>query len=196
MRKKSGPLLQKVTLNDSFLSPFLDSPSQVPHLKMLPVKNGTKAPLRSNSDKETFRKLLLKGVTRTGLKSVLKKFKTVDSTNCRIHKHLIWYVNEQRVRTYDEVRVQLMEMLSKMDSHFDLKDLKVVNIKVEMDFDTSGRFEFIYDTTTGMRPPEVMIRKLENSEIYDYQYTQDGLGDPVSELYNDRILCYRDYIHE
>ena len=36
-----------------------------------------------------------------------------------------------------EVRVQLMEMLSKMDSHFDLKDLKVVNIKVEMDFDTS-----------------------------------------------------------
>ena len=50
-----------------------------------------KAPLRSNSDKETFRKLLLKGVTRTGLKSVLKKFKTVESTNCRIAKHLIWY---------------------------------------------------------------------------------------------------------
>ena len=81
-----------------------------------------------------------------------------------------------------EVRVQLMEMLSKMDSHFDLKDLKVVNIKVEMDFDTSERFEFIYDTTTGMRAPEVMIRKLENSEIYDYQYTQDGLGEPVTRI--------------
>lgn len=60
-------------------------------LKNVTSQEWYKAPLRSNSDKETFRKLLLKGVTRTGLKSVLKKFKTVDSTNCRIHKHLIWY---------------------------------------------------------------------------------------------------------
>ena len=81
-----------------------------------------------------------------------------------------------------EVRIQLMEMLTKMDSHFDLKDLNVVNIKVELDFDTSERFEFVYDTTSGMKAPEVMIRKLENSEIYDYQYTQDGLGEPVSRI--------------
>ena len=60
-------------------------------LKNVTSQEWYKAPLRSNSDKETFRKLLLKGVTRTGLKSVLKKFKTVDSTNCRIAKHLIWY---------------------------------------------------------------------------------------------------------
>ena len=60
-------------------------------LKNVTSQEWYKAPLRSNSDKETFRKLLLKGVTKTGLKSVLKKFKTVDSTNCRIHKHLIWY---------------------------------------------------------------------------------------------------------
>jgi|TARA_B100002019_G_scaffold86445_1_gene74886 hypothetical protein len=81
-----------------------------------------------------------------------------------------------------EVRIQLMEMLTKMDSHFDLKDLNVVNIKVELDFDTSERFEFVYDTTSGMKAPEVMIRKLENSEMYDYQYTQDGLGEPVSRI--------------
>ena len=43
-----------------------------------------------------------------------------------------------------EVRIQLMEMLTKMDSHFDLKDLNVVNIKVELDFDTSERFEFVF----------------------------------------------------
>ena len=60
-------------------------------LKNVTSQEWYKAPLRSNSDKETFRKLLLKGVTKTGLKSVLKKFKTVDSTNCRIAKHLIWY---------------------------------------------------------------------------------------------------------
>ena len=60
-------------------------------LKNVTSQEWYKAPLRSNSDKEVFRKLLLKGVTKTGLKSVLKKFKTVDSTNCRIHKHLIWY---------------------------------------------------------------------------------------------------------
>ena len=60
-------------------------------LKNVTSQEWYKAPLRSNSDKETFRKLLLKGVTRTGLKSVLKKFKTVESTNCRIAKHLIWY---------------------------------------------------------------------------------------------------------
>ena len=81
-----------------------------------------------------------------------------------------------------EVRIQLMEMLTKMDSHFDLKDLNVVNIKVELDFDTSERFEFVYDTTSGMKAPEVMIRKLENSEMYDYQYTQDGLGEPVTRI--------------
>ena len=60
-------------------------------LKNVTSQEWYKAPLRSNSDKETFRKLLLKGVTKTGLKSVLKKFKTVESTNCRIAKHLIWY---------------------------------------------------------------------------------------------------------
>jgi hypothetical protein len=81
-----------------------------------------------------------------------------------------------------EVRIQLMEMLTKMDSHFDLKDLNVVNIKVELDFDTSERFEFVYDTTSGMKAPEVMIRKLENSEMYDYQYTQDGLGEPITRI--------------
>ncbi len=81
-----------------------------------------------------------------------------------------------------DVRTQLMEMLSKIDAHFDLKDLKVVNIKMELDFDTSERFEFVYDTTTGMRAPEVMIRKLENSEIMDYQYTQDALGEPISRI--------------
>ena len=81
-----------------------------------------------------------------------------------------------------EVRIQLMEMLTKMDSHFDLKDLNIVNIKVELDFDTSERFEFVYDTTSGMKAPEVMIRKLENSEMHDYQYTQDGLGEPVSRI--------------
>ena len=81
-----------------------------------------------------------------------------------------------------EVRIQLMEMLTKMDSHFDLKDLNIVNIKVELDFDTSERFEFVYDTTSGMKAPEVMIRKLENSEMYDYQYTQDGLGEPITRI--------------
>ena len=60
-------------------------------LKNVTSQEWYKAPLRSNSDKETFRKLLLKGVTKTGLKSVLNKFKTVESTNCRIAKHLIWY---------------------------------------------------------------------------------------------------------
>mgnify|MGYP001398294262 CR=1 FL=1 len=81
-----------------------------------------------------------------------------------------------------DVRIQLISILEKMDAHFDLKDLKVVNIKMEMDFDTSERFEFVYDTTTGMRAPEVMIRKLENSEIMDYQYTQDALGEPISRI--------------
>ena len=82
----------------------------------------------------------------------------------------------------NEESIQLMEMLTKMDSHFDLKDLNVVNIKVELDFDTSERFEFVYDTTSGMKAPEVMIRKLENSEMYDYQYTQDGLGEPITRI--------------
>jgi len=50
-----------------------------------------KAPLRSGHDKEVFRKLILKGVPKTGLKRTFKDFKVIEKTNYRISKHLIWY---------------------------------------------------------------------------------------------------------
>ena len=65
-----------------------------------------------------------------------------------------------------------------MKTHFDLADLQALNVRFEIDFNTSERFEFVYDAQTGMPGPEVMIRKLEDSQLIDYQYSHDSMGEP------------------
>ena len=84
---------------------------------------------------------------------------------------------EQSQDAYDII-YSLGEVIKGMKTHFDLGDLKALNVKFEIDFNTSERFEFVYDAESGMPGPEVMIRKLEQSQLVDYQYTHDALGEP------------------
>jgi len=77
-----------------------------------------------------------------------------------------------------DIIYSLGEVIKGMKTHFDLADLQALNVKFEIDFNTSERFEFIYDAQTGMPGPEVMIRKLEDSQLIDYQYSHDKMGEP------------------
>ena len=78
---------------------------------------------------------------------------------------------------YDIV-FSLGEVIKSMRTHFDLQDLKCTNVKFEIDFDTSERFEFVYQMDANMPGPEVLIRKLEESQLIDYQYSHDDMGEP------------------
>jgi len=78
---------------------------------------------------------------------------------------------------YDIV-FSLGEVIKSMRTHFDLQDLKCTNVKFEIDFDTSERFEFVYQMDSNMPGPEVLIRKLEESQLIDYQYSHDDMGEP------------------
>ena len=77
-----------------------------------------------------------------------------------------------------DIIFSLGEVMKSMCSHFDLQDLQCTNVKFEIDFNTSERFEFVYNLESGMPGPEVMIRKLEDSQLIDYQYSHDEMGEP------------------
>ena len=72
-----------------------------------------------------------------------------------------------------DIIFSLGEVMKSMRSHFDLQDLQCT-----IDFNTSERFEFVYNLESGMSGPEVMIRKLEDSQLIDYQYSHDEMGEP------------------
>tara|TARA_B100000287_G_scaffold435592_1_gene504764 strand:+ start:5174 stop:5449 length:276 start_codon:yes stop_codon:yes gene_type:complete len=79
-----------------------------------------------------------------------------------------------------DIITSLAEVIKGMRQHFDLQNMEATNVRFEIDFNTSERFEFIYDAQAGMPGPEVLIRKLEQSQLVDYQYTNDQMGEPIT----------------